>query len=269
MPDQPYKFAAVVNSHSSYHDVLKIFLQTFRKYCPSLKLYIFTDRNEPDTFLSEETVIIYQGDTFRDQYLFGLKHVSEDIILTLNDDYFITGIPDWNTLSSCVEILQSSEYSQIRLHRGLNFSETKISDNLYQLDPNAEFFFSQTATLWKKDSLKNIFENTAPSGIARQRKVVDFESFANNTTSALGLSGLVYFNNEEKRGMYHYDCSILPHVVSAIVDGRWNFLEYKNELEDLSLEFDIEVSVRGKNSSFFYRFLEPANAYIKRLIMRN
>lgn len=269
MRDQTYRFAAVVNSHSSYHDVLKIFLQTFRKYCPSLKLYIFTDRNDPDTFLTGETVIIYQGSTFRDQYLFGLKHVYEDIILTLNDDYFLTGIPDWNILSSCVEILQSSEYSQIRLHRGLNISETKIFDNFFQLDPNAEFFFSQTATLWKKDILKNIFENTAPSGIARQRKEVQFESIANQTTRALGLSGLVYFNNEEKRGMYHYDCSILPHVVSAIVDGRWNFLEYENELNDLLLEFDIEFSVRGKNSSFFYRFLEPANAYIKRLIMRN
>lgn len=267
MPVQTFEFAVVVNSHSSYHDVLKIFLKAFRKYCPSLKLYIFTDRNDRDIFCDNETVIIYQGETFRDQYLFSLNHVNEDIILTLNDDYFIMGEPKWDALCQCVEILKSSEHSQIRLHRGLNFRKIQIHENLYQLDPAGQFFFSQTATLWKKNCLKKIFEQTPPSGIARQGKEVQFETIANLTTRTLGLTGLVYFNNEMKRGRYHYDCSILPHVVSAIVDGRWNFIEYSNELDDISLEFGIDVSVRGKNNTFFYRFLEPFNAYIKRLIV--
>lgn len=261
------KFAVVVNSHSTYHDVLEVFLSTFREYCPLLKLYIFTDHLDTQLFKNTENVVIYEGNTFRDQFLFGLKQVKEDIILTLNDDYFILSPPKLALLNSFAVKLRQSHYSQIRLHRGPNFGRKTCDNNLHLLDLDSPFFYSQTATLWKLRDLIKLYEGTAPSGIARKGNEQQFEVLANETAKQLKLEGLVYFNGEKKRGKHHFDCSVFPYVASAIVDGRWNFLEYYFELKEIEQKFGCDLSLRHSNRTFFSRFLEPFYAYAKRFIL--
>jgi len=261
------KYAVVVNSHSTYHDVLEIFLATFHEYCPHLKLYIFTDYLDTKLFRNWENIVIYKGKTFRDQYLFCLKQIEEDTILTLNDDYFITSPPKSASVSYLVEKLKQSNYSQIRLHRGPNFGRKIDGKNLYNLDVNSSFFYSQTATLWKTKDLIKLYEGTAPSGIARKGNEQQFEVLANETAKELRLEGLVFFDGEKKRGRYHFDCSIFPYMASAIVDGKWNFLEYSSELKETERKFGCNLSLRHSNRTFYSCFLEPFYAYAKRFIL--
>ena len=264
-------FAAVVNTHSSYHDVLDIFLRTFHRHCPNLKLYVFTDRYDDKMFSKNETVIVYQGETFRDQYLYGLSHVAENILLTLNDDYFLISDPDWEEIKRCIDLLKATDYAQLRLHRGPNFINKTEAKSLFHLDLNSDFFYSQTVTLWKTSALIDVFRGTPPSGIARKGKEIQFEVIANETCRKLGLTGLVYYNHERKRGRFHFDCTIFPYISSAIVDGRWNFIEYSKELEKIGESFDHDFEVRGKNSNYifrFFNFLNQINTRFKNLLSR-
>lgn len=259
--------AVIVNSHSSYHDVLEIFLKTFHEHCSFLKLYIFTDHFDSNIFIGNENVILYEGETFRDQYLFALKSVEEKYVLTLNDDYFIYGKPSIALLNFLLEQIEEKSLAQIRLHRGPNFTKDRLTKNLFKMDLKKPFFYSQTATLWELEALRRLFEATRPSGIARKGNELQFEVLANKTAQRLHLTGAVYFDNERKRGKYHYDCSIFPYIASAIVDGKWNFLEYPDELNEINFRFNCDLSFRGNNATPFSRFLEPIYAHFKRLTM--
>ena len=51
------------------------------------------------------------------------------------------------------------------------------------------------------------------------------------------------YKGENKRGAHHYDSSVYPYIATAIVKGKWNVTEYKNELTNIiSLE---KMMIRG------------------------
>jgi len=53
-----------------------------------------------------------------------------------------------------------------------------------------------------------------------------------------------YYNGEPKRGGHH-DSSIYPYIATAVVKGKWNLSEYKNELLPLLNEHNIVIENRG------------------------
>ena len=57
--------------------------------------------------------------------------------------------------------------------------------------------------------------------------------------------GILYYNDETKRGMHHYDSSIVPYIASAIVKGKWNISEYPTELPPLLQKYNININKRG------------------------
>ena len=167
-------------------------------------------------------VFQYSDGTFRDQYLECLDKVPFEYVLTFNDDYFLNGHPDLKEMNRCFEVLSNQPYSQIRFVRGPNFGDPTEFRKLYELDLNQPYFFSQTLALWEKEDLIRVYEKTPPSGIARKRKELQAEVLSNQACIELGLKGLIYFDDEEKVGSAHFECKIIPHIVSAVVDGFWN-----------------------------------------------
>lgn len=233
---------AVVNTHSSYHDVLAVFLKSYLRHVTDVDLYVFS--NEPFNNFEDAAIrfVRYSSENFRDQYLECLKHIPYEYLLTFNDDYFLTGTPQYSEISRCINVLDGGEYSHIRFVRGSNFSIPQKSLNLYPMDNKQPYFFSQTLSLWRRSDLLKIFETVAPSGIARKKREPQFEVLANSASEQLGLAGLVYYVNEKKVGTAHYECNIVPHIVSAIVDGCWNTKEYSKELRDIETDLGLQLS---------------------------
>jgi hypothetical protein len=168
--------------------------------------------------------------------------ISHDYILTFNDDYFVIDNPRYQQISRCIDILEKSNYSHIRLVRGANFSPLSQYEFLYPMNNKQPYFFSQTLSLWKRSDLVRVFETVGPSGIGRKRKEVQFEVLANKACEQLGMTGLVYYEGEKKVGSAHYECNLIPHVVSAIVDGYWNTREYSNELLEIENKFHLQLN---------------------------
>lgn len=245
------RYCSVVNTHSTYHDVCLIFLASYLRYASEISLFIFSNEAIKLDEAKDIHLIKYFSDNFRDQYLEALLKVPYDYVLTFNDDYFLTGKPEQSEILNCIDILESSEYSHIRFVRGPNFSTNSIYPNLYLLDSNKPFFYSQTLSLWKRTELIRLFEAVEPSGIGRKGRELQFEVLANSACKQLGLSGLIYYKNEKKVGSSHYECAVVPHIVSAIVDGYWNTKEYSTELSTLEKDFSLQLNPIRFRTSFF------------------
>lgn len=209
---------------------------------PGTKLFVFSNENLPEPVSDDIKLVKYISTNFRDQYRECLLQVPFDYILTFNDDYFLMDSPKYSEISSCIDILANSKYSQIRFVRGPNFVAPPLLKNLYQMNNMRPYFFSQTLSLWKRIDLIRVFDVVGPSGIGRKGNELQFENLANTACRQLDLSGLVYFQNERKVGSAHYECNIIPHIVSAIVDGYWNTKEYVNELAKIEREFGVQLN---------------------------
>ena len=84
--------------------------------------------------------------------------------------------------------------------------------------------FSIQPTICKSDKLKDIFS-------LFDCNIWDFEKQV--STACLHFK---YFNcfmastdQDKKRGLFHYDSNIFPYIATAIVKGKWNYSEYKND----------------------------------------
>lgn len=244
------RYCAVVNTHASYHDVLGVFLKTYQSHTTDIPLYIFTNTAFGDLTFGPCETLMYSSANFRDQYLECLLQVPCDYVLTFNDDYFLTAPPNYLEISRCVDVLADTKHAQIRFVRGPNFTQRMGTRSLYDMDNSQPYFFSQTLSLWKREELIRIFEKVVPSGIARKGNEVQFELLANNACEMLGHTGLVYYEGEQKIGSSHYECSIIPHIVSAVVNGYWNTREYANELKQIEADHKISLAQERYRKSF-------------------
>jgi len=255
------RFCAAVNTHSSYHDVLSVFIKTYQRHATNVPLYIFTNTEIEGATQGDFKSLKYASNNFRDQYLECLVQVPFDYILTFNDDYFLTGPPNYSEISRCVDVLSRTNHAQIRFVRGPNFVLEQENTSLHGMSNRQPYFFSQTLSLWKRDALLKIFERVGPSGIARKGVEVQFEVLANKACEELGQTGLVYYEGEKKVGAAHYECNIVPHVVSAVVDGYWNTKEYAKELRQIESDYRITLAQERYRLTFFSR--------IRRLMSEN
>jgi len=239
-------YAIVVNTHSSSRDVLDLFLIQLEKYYPNNKLYIFTDNS--DGLDSKYTPIIYNSnDMFRTQYLQCIEEVSEKFILYLNEDYILYDNVNVDKINDYLSILEENpEFSFIRLARGPNFTNDKFNNELYFLTHKQPHFYSQTAAIWRTDSIKKIHEIGPDLHIgAGGAQHGHFEVAGNDLCRELNMIGLSYYSGEAKRGMYHYDTDVFPYIATAIIKGKWNKSEYPKELLPLLDEYNIDIKKRG------------------------
>ena len=116
-------------------------------------------------------------------------------------------------------------------------------DNLYWLDNKNPNFFTHQATIWRTSDLAKIYENAPKMGIAG--KGGDLETFLHITCRSLEIHGLVYYEGEKLRGTAHHDSNIFPYIATALIKGKWNLLEYENELMLLLNEYGIDFKKRG------------------------
>jgi hypothetical protein len=72
------------------------------------------------------------------------------------------------------------------------------------------------------------------------QKIKNASGYVNNS----GIQGLYWFNNEDKRGQYHWDSSVYPHG-NMIFKGEWVYSEYDKELNNLHEEYKIDKNNRG------------------------
>jgi len=201
---------------------------------------------------SNVTPILYDpNDNFRTQYLKSIKQVEESYLLYLNEDYILYDNVDIKLMSEYIDIMKSDgSIAFIKTNKGdINTTNNhyKNRKDLIYLNPDAEYFFSQNVAIWRTKVLEKIHELGPDLHIGDLRTTLQFEVEANQVCRNLKLQGLHMYHGESKRGIYHYDSNVFPYIATAIIKGKWNLMEYFDELYPLLTKYQIKPEIRGTN----------------------
>jgi hypothetical protein len=219
------KIKNIVYSNSDYFDVLEIFLDEQKKYNINVDdIIIFSDKQ----YLNYNCIIYDNNQSYAERLIYCLSNIKDEIILYQHEDMFLYSHPNINKLNNYLNFLQENKYSFIRLCRTGSCILNKTSINsLFEIDKSSNDFFAVQPTLWKVKDFIKFLSNSKDSSIW------ELELKSSKIAHASNIDGLMHFNNEPPRGG-HFDSYVWPYIATAIVKGKWNFIQYSNELNKIS-----------------------------------
>jgi len=240
----------IVNTISKNADVWKIFFDSIEKYFDASFLsnkYVFVD-DDLGQIPDDYSVINYSTDVkYRDQFVTCIEQVKEKYCIYISEDYILYDHVDTKKISSFFQVLDNNPVSFVRFMRGGTYDGPfeNFSENLFHVPTDQDYFYTNQAALWKTEDLKLIHKRGPNLHIANTDWQNSFEYQATKTCKELGITGLFCYYGESKRGEYHYDSSVFPHISTALVKGKWNMSEYPREMSDLINHYRLDITKRG------------------------
>lgn len=213
----------IVYSNNEYFDVLDIFFEEQKKQGLEANKYILFSDIE---FNNQIKTIKYQNnETYAKRLKTCLEKISSEIILYQHEDMFLYDSPNINKINKYIDFLKKSQYSFVRLARtgDCEIKQVREITSLYEINNESNDFFAVQPTIWKRKEMINFLEN----GI--NMSIWDLEINSSQIAKKSKIFGLMHFENENKRGG-HYNSTVWPYVATAIIKGKWNFIEYSEEL---------------------------------------
>jgi len=230
------KFSILVNSTDSYEDCWFPFFKLFNQYWSKYtgKIYLNTE-NKTYVHKDLDIISIKNGlgkGTWSECLICALKFIEEEIILYLQDDYFLRDKVDTDKINELTKLLTANNIDCIHLTDQATsgpFKKTKFSD-IWEIDKFAPNRINCQAALWKKDTLRVCIKTHESAG--------EFEHYA--TKRSLFYDHKIFNINTNNYGLGKKE--ILPYIFTGIVRGKWN-----KEVIDLSNENNIiiDFSKRG------------------------
>jgi hypothetical protein len=227
----------VTYTNSNCKDVWPMYFGQLKKYLPNIKSYIISDEN-PN--ISESFFIKYNNsEPYYVHWLNALKYIKEEFIIYSQEDFILYDFVNQQMIKSSVDFIKKEGYSYVRPIRcGFDSRLLKIKECYYNADKNTDDIFQMQITLWKKHDFFLVYEKTKSEKWYENSK---WREVCRNN----GINGSFMYNNEKKRGSYHYDSSIYPYMCTAISKGKWNMNEYGEQLEKMFKEYNVDYKKRG------------------------
>ena len=219
----------VVYTHTDMKDVWSMFFGQLKKYLPNNKIYVVV--NEDDTQLSDMIRIIYDDTKpYTERWKEALPQINEETIIFLHEDMILFDEVDMSYIQRYYNLVNSGRVESIKMIYTNSTNPPSDIDNT--LIPSA---FSIQPTLISKKSFVSLVESVPPLNIWKFEEAI--ESNDNHYMVRLG--------NEKQRGKYHCDSIVFPYIATAINKGKWNMSEYREELDKLFGEYNINPFERG------------------------
>lgn len=226
----------LVYTNSKCKDLHEGYFSRIKKFFPSLK-NIFVTSNE---FIEGINFIEYDNNSSHyEQMINALDSIPTDYVLYNQEDYILFDYVLEDKIEKYLEILESDKnISFIRLiYSGVNNKEFKqYKDDLFYLNPNSFYFYCTQATIWRKSDLREMFLNSKVKTIFDEIE----NSFYLKNLNKIGLCSI----ERGKKIGGHYNSLVYPYTATALVKGKWNYSEYKEELDDFFQEFKINKNIR-------------------------
>lgn len=227
----------VTYTNTSCSDIWDMFYDQQKTHANS-NIFIISD-SEKFLNLSKNKIYKYNNDDpYWKVWVESLKKFDVKNFIYLQEDFILYNNVNEEKILDLINFLNNSEYSFIRLIKSGNLNSNKVHKNLYEIESNNSDIFSMQPTIWKTDDYLKIMEGVKEEKWLETPHYRDF-MIQNN------LKGLYYYDNENKRGMNHYDSSIYPYIATALVKGKWNLSEYQKELFPLIQKYKIDINKRG------------------------
>lgn len=213
---------AICHTNSECFDILDIFVSRYQRFS-DIKLKLLSDKKYKDY----DCFVYNNSLSYRERWISVLLNCEETHILTLHEDFIL-----YNNIHLDNNYIG---YDFIRLQKNGIFSNINITENIFKIE-NGDHVFSMTPCIWKKEILLSLLLNSKTSTVWE---------LENENIYYSGLNGGYYYCGEAKRGLSHYDSNIFPCILSAINKGKWNYSEYKYEIDFIVNEFKVDIFKRG------------------------
>jgi len=226
--------AVLTHTHTDCSDLWSIYTHLYSIYCDKLKHYYLV--NKPSGFKNE---IFYDEKlAYTERLKKALEHIEEEFVIIDFEDMFLKNNVMLNELNNIIQIIKKEDIAFVRLIKSGIFGESNYyGDKLFIID-DSDYQLSLVPSIWKKEILLN------KMFYFKDMSIWELETSSYILTQDKKWKGLYYYNNEKPIGN-HFDSSIYPHICSAIYKGKWNMRDYKEDLLDISLKFNIDLSIRG------------------------
>lgn len=247
------KIALIVNTISKNKDVWEMFFSQMKKHAPDTlfdKKYIFVDEGAPNPAPDYETCHYSTQDVYQQQFAACIEKVTQEYCVYISEDYILYDDVREDLVENYKKVLDQNPYlSFIRFMRGgvvdVNSPRFFGHEDLYQMHHSFPYFYTNQAALWRTRDLEKIHKKGPALHIGNEDWQNSFEYQATETCKLLDIQGLYSYHGEPKRGQYHYDSIVFPHISTALVKGKWNMSEYPAALGTLIKEYDILTEERG------------------------
>jgi hypothetical protein len=227
---------------SKYCDVWPMHFGQLSMHASELKSYAFSDKDSKDMWNYEDHQLItyVEEEPYWKQYTGCLESVQENFVIYSQEDFILFSKIDYESILRYRDFLSSTNYDYVRLIRcGYQTPLNRhVKDDIYEVHMNTSDAFSMQATLWKKASIKKLYE------YVKSQKWLESESW-NNGAREIGIKGTLTYNNEPKIGAFHYDSKVYPYVCTAINRGQWNIDQYPTVMKELFEKYDVDPNIRG------------------------
>ena len=237
--------AFIMYSHSDYSDVWDIFFKQTEAHLPegSTK-YIFTDK-KLDNIPGDYKVVLYDDSLpYQERVGNWLMEVEEKLCIFQHEDMFLYSSADKEKLLEYASLLGNSNPAPldfIKLIKGGEYRDIAIHPHkdLFHIPFDSEYVFAIQPTLWRTDKLREVYFGSGGDSIW------DFEVKGSQYCRDHKIVGAYCYRGEPQRGMMHWDSKTFPYIATAIVKGKWNLSEYKQELGMILSSYKIDLGARG------------------------
>jgi len=225
----------IVYTNSNCSDVFIPFLKQNKKHC-TLPLYVISDYD-----ITGSVNGIHKYSNYEEYWKVwsdALKKFGADYFIYLQEDFYLYSDVNMVKLEEYKKFLDTSDYSYVRLINSGVLGDKLIAPNLYEIEPENHFSYSQQPTIWKtKDYLELLSRTKEPKWLETpnyRAKMIE-----------MNMKGVYHFDGEPKRGKNHHDTNVYPYIATAIIKGKWNLKEYPSELGRILNENNIKPKNRG------------------------
>jgi hypothetical protein len=226
----------ITYTNSNCSDVLIPFIEQNKKNT-NLPLYLISDY-DVSGFDVDGYYTYTNDEPYYKVWCDALNKFGGDHFIYLQEDFFLYDKVNLNVLNTYEGLLKDSDYSFVRLLKSGNLNDKQIFDKLYEIESSNQDIFSMQATIWKTNDYIKIMESV------KDEKWLENDTYRNKIME-LGIKGLYHFDNEEKVGGAHHASNVYPYIATAVVRGQWNYREYKDKLEPILINNNVDPLIRG------------------------
>jgi hypothetical protein len=220
-------------THTDYKDIWPPFFGQIKKYLPEAKINILVNKNDSDIPLDFVTITYDDSKAYTDRIKEGLSKLKCNEFLFIHEDMYLYDRPNISIIEKYMSYIKSKKADSIKLIYVAGNDTLSSFDSTLILNQYSKF--SIQPTLISKETFQNKLNELQPLTIYELEK--NIQNSGNDFMCKIG--------GEIKRGSDHYDSLVFPYIATAIVRGKWNYLEYRNELENILNEYNIDKNNRG------------------------
>lgn len=214
------KFTILVNTCDKFEDCWYPFFKLFAIYWPDYKgkIYLNTEQKDfsykgldivPLRIIEPSTNKRY---TWSECLILALNKINENVILYMQEDYFIKGQVNDELIKKYVGMMDNHpDIHCIHLtdQAVIPDSRPSVYEGLYPAIHNQRYRISCQAALWRKNILL--------SYLRPYESAWDFEQFGSKRSANLDHNIFVVDNNWVKLDQFE----IIPYIFTGIIQGKW------------------------------------------------